>query len=105
MLRIAHQLDCFEFTAVCTPLGSAEYVCNALGRRTPTVETLVETLAMVQLPLFVQSQFLLMRASLQARMAHLMQMVPRQVLAVHMRRGCCSVAGGDGRARLASGGG
>ena len=80
--RIAHQLD--GFTAFGTPLGSAEYVSNALGRRAATVETLVDTL--VQLPLSVQSQFLLLRASLQARMVHLMRTVPREVLATHMRR-------------------
>ena len=57
MLQITHQLD--SFTAVGTPLGSAEYVSNALGRRAATVETLVDTL--VQLPLSVQVQFLLLR--------------------------------------------
>ena len=57
-LRIANQLD--GFTAVGTPLASAEYVSNALGRRSATVETLVDTL--VQLPLSVQSQFLLLSA-------------------------------------------
>ena len=57
-LRIAHQLD--GFTAVGTPPGSAEYVSNALGRRAATVDTLVDTL--VQLPLSVQYQFLLLRA-------------------------------------------
>ena len=57
-LRIAHHLN--GFTAVGDPLGSAEYVCNALGRRAATVETLVDTL--VQLPISVQSQFLLLRA-------------------------------------------
>ena len=80
-LRIAHQLD--GFTAVGTPLGSAEYVSNALGRRAATVETLVDTL--VQLPLSVQSQFLLLRASPQARMVHLMRTVPCEALATHMR--------------------
>ena len=78
-LRMAHQLD--GLTAVGTPLGSAEYVSNALGRRAATVETLVESL--VQLPLTVQSQFLLMRASLQARMGHLMLTVHREPLAMH----------------------
>ena len=81
-LRMAHQLD--GFTAVGTPLGSAEYNSNALGRRAATVETLVDTL--VQLPLSVQSQLLLLRASLQARMVHLMRTVPREALATHMRR-------------------
>ena len=57
-LQITHQLD--GCTAVGTPLGSAEYVSNALGRRAATVETLVDTL--VQLPLSVQSQFLLLLA-------------------------------------------
>ena len=79
-LRIAHQRN--GFTAVGTPLGS-EYVCYALGRRAATVETLVDTL--VQLLLSVQSQFLPLRASLQARMAHLMRTVPREALATHMR--------------------
>ena len=41
---------------------------------------------LVQRPLSVQSQFLLLRASLQARMAHLMRTVPREALATHMRR-------------------
>ena len=41
---------------------------------------------LVKLPLFVQSQFLLLHASLQARMAHHMRTVPREVLATHMRR-------------------
>ena len=81
-LRIAHKLD--GFTAVGTPLGSAEYVSNALGRRAATVETLVDTL--VQLPLSAESQFLLLRASLQDRMVHLMRTVPREALATHMRR-------------------
>ena len=40
---------------------------------------------LVQLPLSVQSQFLLLRASLQARMVHLMRTVPREALATHMR--------------------
>ena len=80
-LRITHQLD--GFTAVGTPLGSVEYVSNALGRRAATVETLVDTL--VQLPLSVQFQFMLLRALLQARMVHLMQTVPREELATHMR--------------------
>ena len=79
--RIEHQLD--GFTAAGTPLGSSEYVSNALGQRAATVETLVDTL--VQLPLSVQSQFLLLRASLQARMVHLMRTVSREALA-HMRR-------------------
>ena len=48
------------------------------------METLGDTL--VKLPLSVQSQFLLLRASLQARMVHLMRTVPRQALATHMRR-------------------
>ena len=64
--------------------GSADYVSNALGRRAATVETLVGKL--VQLPLPVQSQFLLLRAPLQTRMAHLMRTVPREALAAHMRR-------------------
>ena len=81
-LRIAHQLD--GFTTVGKPLGSAEYISNAPGRRAATVETLVDTL--VQLPLSVQSQFLPQRASLQARMAHLMRTVPREAPATHMRR-------------------
>ena len=79
-LRIAHQHA--GFTVVGTPLGSVEYISNALGRRAATVETLVESL--VQHPLSVQSQFLLLRASLQARMAHLMRTVPRESLATHM---------------------
>ena len=81
-LRIVHQLD--GFTAVGTPLGSAEYASNALGRLAATVETLVDTL--VQLPLSEQSQFLLLRASLEARMAHLMRTGPREAMATHMRR-------------------
>ena len=40
-LRIAHQLD--GSTAAGTPLGSAEYVCNALVWRAATVETLADT--------------------------------------------------------------
>ena len=39
-----------------------------------------------KLPISVQSQFLLLRASLQARMVHLMRTVPREALAAHMRR-------------------
>ena len=72
-LRVAHLLD--GFTAVGTHLGSAEYVSNALGRYAAPVEKLVDTL--VQLLLSVQSHFLLLRASLQSRMAHLMRTVPR----------------------------
>ena len=40
----------------------------------------------VQLPLSVQSHYLLLRASLQVRMAHHMRTVPREALATHMRR-------------------
>ena len=81
-LQIAHQID--SFNAVGPPLGSAEYVVNALGRRAATMETLVETL--VQLPPSVQSQLLLLCASLQVRLAHLMRTVPREALAAHMSR-------------------
>ena len=42
-------------------------------------------LTWVQLSLSIQSQFLLLRASLQARMAHLTRTVPREALATHMR--------------------
>ena len=59
-----------------------DYVSNTLGRRAATVERLVDTL--VQLPLSVQSQSLLLRASLEARMVHLMRTVPRGALATHM---------------------
>ena len=86
-LQITHQLD--GFTAVGTPLGSAEYVSQALAQRAATVESLVDTL--VQLPLSVQAQFLLLRASLQVRMAHLMRTVPHQELAQHMRRADAAV--------------
>ena len=55
-LPITHQLN--GFATVGTPLGSAEYVSNALGRRAAMAQTLV------QLPLSVQSQLLLLRASL-----------------------------------------
>ena len=82
MLQITHQLD--SFTAVGTPLASADYVSNALGRRSDSVETLVDTL--VQLPLSVQFQFLLLRFPLQERMAHLMRTVPCEALATHLRR-------------------
>ena len=40
----------------------------------------------MKLPLFVQSQFPLSRASLQERMAHLVRTVPREALATRMRR-------------------
>ena len=39
----------------------------------------------MQLPLSVQSQVLLLRVSLQIRMAHLMRTVPREAAAAHMR--------------------
>ena len=77
-LQITHQLD--GFTAVRTPLGSAEYVSQALALCAATMESLVETL--VQLPLSVQPQFLLLRASLQVRMTHLMRTVPDEALAL-----------------------
>ena len=67
-LRIAHQID--GFTAVCTLLKSTEHVSNAGGQRAVMVEALVDT--HVQLPLSVQSHVLLRRASLHARMVHLM---------------------------------
>ena len=82
MLWIAHQLD--GFNSVGTALGSAKYICNALGRRAATVETLVDTLA--HIPLYVQPQVLLLRVSLQARMAHLTRTVPREALARATRR-------------------
>ena len=101
-LRITHQLD--GFTAVGTPLGSAECVSNALGRRAATVETLVDTL--VQRPLSVQSQFLLLRASLQARMVQPHAGgASRGAGDAHASQGRCSVASGGGRARLSSRGG
>ena len=81
-LQIAHQVD--DSIAVSTPKGSAEYVSTALRRRAATVEMLVDTL--VQLPLSVQPQFLLLRASLQTRMVHLMRMVPGEAVAAHIRR-------------------
>ena len=81
-LQIAHQVD--DSIAVSTPKGSAEYVSTALRRRAATVEMLVDTL--VQLPLSVQPQFLLLRASLQARMVHLMWMVPGEAVATHIHR-------------------
>ena len=105
-LRIAHQLD--GVTAVGTPLGSAEDVSNALGRRAATVKTLVKTL--VQLPLSVQSQFVLLRASRQ----HERRTSCGRCLARRWRRTCvarmlrhtdASVAGGGSRARLDPGGG
>ena len=86
-LRIAHQLD--GFTAIGTPLGSAGNVPNALGRRAATVEMLVVSL--VQLPLSVHSQFLLLRGSLQARMAYLMRTGPREALKTHMCRADAAV--------------
>ena len=79
-LRIAPHLD--GFTAVGAPLGSAEYVRNALGRRAATL---------VQPPLSVQSRFLLLRASLQSRMAHLMRTVPREAPATHKRHTIAAV--------------
>ena len=81
-LQTAHQLD--GFTAVGTPLRSTEYDSTSLGRHAVAGEMLVDTL--VQLPLSVQSQFLLLRASLQARMVHLMRTVPREAVATPMRR-------------------
>ena len=59
---------------------------NAPGHRTAfvLVETLVDTL--VQLMLLVQSLFLLLRASVQAHMAHSMQTVHRGALVAHIRR-------------------
>ena len=56
---------------------------KALGRRATTVETLLDTL--VQLLLSVQSQFLVQRASVQARMELLMRTLPREALATHLR--------------------
>ena len=55
-----------------------------MGRLAATVETLVETL--VLLPLSVQAQFLLLRASLQTSTAHFKRTMPREALAVHMPR-------------------
>ena len=43
-------------------------------------------LTWVQLSLSIQSQFLLLRASLQARMVHLMWMVPGEAVATHIHR-------------------
>ena len=80
-LRTAHQLD--GLTAVGTPVLSAQYVSNALGRRAATVETLVDTL--MQQPLSLQSQFLLLRTSLHACKAHLRRTVPCEALGAHMR--------------------
>ena len=75
----------------------------AMGRHAGTVDTLVEPL--VQLPLSAQSQFLFLRASLQACMAHLMRCRGAWAGAgdAHTSHGCCSMAGGGGRARLALG--
>lgn len=88
-LQIAHQLD--SFSAVGTTLGAAEYILNAQGQCAAALETLVETL--MQLNISLQSPFLLLHASLQARMTHLMRAVPREALHdAHASHGCYSVA-------------
>ena len=92
-LRIAHQL---VGTAVGTPLGSVEYVCNALGRRAATVEALVDTL--LQLPLSVQSQFLLACPTASTHGAPHADGALRGAGDAHASHGRFSVAGGGGRA-------
>lgn len=72
------------FNAVGTPLGSAAFVEEQLAARAAKVESLVETL--VRLPLPVQSQYLLLRTSLNVRMAHFQRTVPFEVLEAHARR-------------------
>ena len=69
-------------TAVGTPLGSAAFVARKLEQKALEVQGLVDTL--LALPLTVQTQFLLLRASLNVRMAHLMRTVPYEVLDPHV---------------------
>ena len=99
-LRTAQQRDCF--TAVGSPLGSAENMSNALGRRAATVETLVDTL--VQLPLFLQSHFLLLSASLHAWRNSCGWCPGRRSQRTRAVR-ALECVGCGGRARLAPGGG
>ena len=65
---------CPEGVTVCgTPIGSDAYVADMLRRRADDVISQVDKL--MRLPLALQSQFALLRASLSQRMAHLMRTV------------------------------
>lgn len=70
-----------DLTVDGTPLGSAAFVAGELQQ---AVEGLVGTL--LRLPLSAQTQLLLLRASLNVRMAHLrvMRTVPFEALDPHM---------------------
>jgi hypothetical protein len=64
-----------EGVTVCgTPIGTDAYVADALQARANNIKTQVDKL--VQLPLSVQSQFVILQRSLSLRMAHLMRTTP-----------------------------
>lgn len=70
--------------AVGTPVGTPEFVAEALSQRANEVIDLIQVLQ--DLPMPLQCKFLLLRVSLHARMPHLMRTVPSDVLAPHMRK-------------------
>lgn len=78
-LQITNYLD--SLTAVGMHLGLAVCLSDALARRAATVHTLLDALTAS-----VQSQFLLLRAFLCARMAQLVWTVHRETLETHMHR-------------------
>lgn len=71
-------------TVVGVPLGTESFRASALAKRSDQVVRLVQRL--VALPLAKQSQFLLLRASLSVRLAHLQRTVEWPTLAPATRR-------------------
>jgi hypothetical protein len=66
---------CPDGVTVCgTPIGTDAYVAGVLRKRADDV--IAQVAKLMQLPLALQSQFALLRASLSLRMAHLMRTVP-----------------------------
>ena len=72
------------FTVVGVPIGNEDYVQSELGNRAQKICDLVRKCT--SLPLSKQTQFLLLRASLSVRMAHLQRTVDWQHLAASTTR-------------------
>ena len=81
-LGVRHMPD--GITVVGVPLGSESYRASALAQRSGKVVRLVRKLR--TLPLATQSQFLLLRASLSTRLAHLQRTVEWATLAPATRQ-------------------
>ena len=71
-LGVQHQPD--GVTVCGSPIGTDAYVAGVLGQRVADIKAQVDKL--MRLPLLKQSQFVLLRTSLSARMHHLLRTTP-----------------------------